>query len=510
MADTQSNNKRIAKNTVMLYVRMLLSIVVSLYTSRVVLQTLGVEDYGIYGLVGGIITMFSFLNSSMSGATSRFLTFEMGKEDEKRLRDTFSTALIVHIGIALLVLVLAETVGLWFLYNKLVIPEDRMTAAIIVYQCSIISMLFSVTQVPYNATIIAHEQMDVYAYVELLHVFLKLGIVYILLLGNYDKLIIYAILVLVVSVVIAMIYRVYCLKHYQESHFRWIWDKGILRPMLSFSGWDLLGHFGFAFRTQGTNMVINMFFGAAVNAAGGLAGTVQSILYGFSGNVITAIKPQIIKQYSIGNLSRMTELVYSGVKISLFLILVMSIPIITMADFVFTVWLKDVPQYCVSFCIILLVSNVISTISQIIYTGIQATGDLRLTSIIRNIIYVGTPFCIYLYLSSLSGSPNSAYIAIVLSQLFLAMSDIFILTNKINAIKRTSLFRIVLNSAICSAISLLCCYGTIDLIANSYIRFISVVLISVVSLSSTFALIVLTSTERHLIFSLLRKKFKHA
>lgn len=220
MTNTAENNKRIAKNTLLLYVRMLISILVSLYTSRVVLNTLGVEDYGIYNVVGGIIAMFTFLNASMSGATSRFLTYEIGHGDSQKLKDTFSSALIIHIGIAIVIFIIAETIGLWFLTNKLVIPEDRMFAAHIVYQFSILSMMINVTQVPYNAAIIAHEHMDVYAYVELLNVFLKLGIIYLLLISNIDKLILYGILVFIVSLLIAMIYRLYCIKKFNECNMR--------------------------------------------------------------------------------------------------------------------------------------------------------------------------------------------------------------------------------------------------------------------------------------------------
>ncbi len=294
MSDQSANNKRIAKNTLMLYIRMLLSMVVSLYTSRVVLEVLGVEDYGIYGVVGGVVAMFSFLNSSMAGATSRFLTFEMGRGDEQRLKDTFSSALIIHIGIALVVFILAETVGLWFLNNKLVIPDGRMHAAHWVYQLSILGMFVSVTQVPYNASIIAHEKMDVYAYIELLNVFLKLGIVYLLTIGNFDKLILYAILVLAVNVLVAVTYRFYCVRYYEESHFRCVLNREVLKPMLGFSIWEILGHFGFTFRTQGTNMVLNMFFGVIINSAVGIATTVQNVLSLFTNNVLVAIKPQII------------------------------------------------------------------------------------------------------------------------------------------------------------------------------------------------------------------------
>ena len=281
-------NQRIARNAVMLYIRMFLTMIVGLYTSRVVLNVLGVEDFGTYGVVGGIVAMMGFLNASMSGATSRFLTFELGRGDQKRLADTFSSALIAHMMIALFVLVVAETVGLWFLTHKLVIPAGRMPAAHWVYQMSILSAMISITQVPYNATIIAHEKMDVYAYVEILNVTLKLLIVYLLTIGNFDKLILYAALVLAVSIVIRMIYRVYCLRHFAESHFHWIWDKSILKPLLNFSGWDLYGNMAFTVRTHGANFILNSFYGVVLNAASGIAATVQGVVLGFSSNVVLA------------------------------------------------------------------------------------------------------------------------------------------------------------------------------------------------------------------------------
>ena len=256
-----SDNKTIARNSILLYLRMLLSIIVSIYTSRIVLQTLGVSDYGVYNVVGGVVAMLTFLNSAMAGATSRFFTFEMGKDDTKRLNNTFSSAMFIHIGLAAVVLIITETFGLWLLCNKLVIPEERMFAAHVVYQCSIIGMVITFTQVPYNAAIISHEKMDVYAYVELLHVFLKLGIVYLLLVGNFDKLVLYAILVLSVNVIVAMTYRIYCLKNFVETKVVFLWDKSILEPMLSFFGWNAFSGCGYSLRVYGSNIVLNTFFG---------------------------------------------------------------------------------------------------------------------------------------------------------------------------------------------------------------------------------------------------------
>lgn len=370
---------------------MLLSTVVSLYTSRVVLLTLGVEDYGIYGVVGGVVAMFSFLNSSMAGATSRFLTFEMGKGDKERLKDTFSSALIIHIGIALLVLILAETIGVWFLNNKLVIPEARMGAAHWVLQFSVLSMIVGFTQVPYNATIIAHEKMDVYAYVELIHVFLKLGIVYLLWIGNFDKLILYAFLVLVVNVIVAMIYRIYCLRHYEESKFKWIWNKEIMKPMFSFCAYDIFGNMCYTARIQGTNFLLNIFFGTIINAANGIATTIQGTLLSLSSSVTTAFKPQIIKNYASVDYNRFNYYINFGAKISSCLLLIITIPLLLNLDQVLLFWLGQIPEGVVVICRILLVANIFSINSQLIVIGIHASGKVK---------YLGL-YCGWLYLLSL-------------------------------------------------------------------------------------------------------------
>jgi O-antigen/teichoic acid export membrane protein len=476
-----------------------LSTVVSLYTSRVVLQTLGVEDYGIYGVVGGVVAMFSFLNSTMAGATSRFLTFEMGKGDKKRLRDTFSSALIIHIGIALLVFILAETVGLWFLNNKLVIPEGRMGAAHWVFQFSVLGMFVGFTQVPYNATIIAHEKMDIYAYIELLHVFLKLGIVYLLVIGNFDKLILYALLTLVVNVIIAMIYRVYCIRHYEESKFKWNWDKEIMKPMFRYSGWEILGHFGFTFRTQGINMVLNMFFGAAINAAANLATTVQNVLMMFTNNVTIAVKPQIIKRYASGQLNEMSNLIYTSIKLNLFIVLIVSIPVICCMDYILTLWLKNVPEYCAVLCKIMLYSNIISAISHIVYAGIQATGDLKITSILRNILYISTPIVTYIIFKFTEVPPTLAYIVILASQVLLAITDILILNYKIETTNLKYIFSILIKISFSVMVILFANHYIKNLVNNQLLELVTILFTTIVILLIEFYIIVLNKREKELI-----------
>ena len=439
MQDTTSNNKRIAKNTIMLYIRMFISMLVGLYTSRVVLATLGVEDYGIYGVVGGVIGMMGFLNASMSGATSRFLTFELGRGDKDRLAKTFSSALIVHIGIAIVVLILAETVGLWFLSNKLNIPAERMQAAHWVYQLSILSAMFGITQVPYNAAIIAHEKMDVYAYVEILNVSLKLLIVYLLCIGNFDKLILYASLMLAVSILIMMVYRIYAIRQFPEAHFHWIWDKTYLRPLLSFSGWDLYGNACVIARQQGTNFLINIFYGVVYNAASGIATTVQGTISGLAFNIILAFRPQIIKQYAKGNVEDMSKLVGNAVCFTTILFGCMSIPLILETHYIMKAWLGVIPEKSEIFCQILLIASFLGLLNNIWNTCIHATGKIKEISIFSGTFFLISLPIIYVVFQ-FKAPVESAYLVFILSIVFVNVSNLLIIKKKIPKLKLNFVF----------------------------------------------------------------------
>ena len=439
MQDTTSNNKRIANNTIMLYIRMFISMVVGLYTSRVVLATLGVEDYGIYGVVGGVVGMMGFLNASMSGATSRFLTFELGKGDKERLAKTFSSALIVHIGIAIVVLILAETVGLWFLSNKLNIPAERMQAAHWVYQLSILSAMFGITQVPYNAAIIAHEKMDVYAYVEILNVSLKLLIVYLLCIGNFDKLILYASLMLAVSILIMMVYRIYAIRQFPEAHFHWIWDKTYLRPLLSFSGWDLYGNACVIARQQGTNFLINIFYGVVYNAASGIATTVQGTISGLAFNIILAFRPQIIKQYAKGNVEDMSKLVGNAVCFTTILFGCMSIPLILETHYIMKAWLGVIPEKSEIFCQILLIASFLGLLNNIWNTCIHATGKIKEISIFSGTFFLISLPIIYVVFQ-FKAPVESAYLVFILSIVFVNVSNLLIIKKKIPKLKLNFVF----------------------------------------------------------------------
>lgn len=385
---SQNNNKRIAKNTALLYVRMAFSMIVSLYTSRVVLATLGVEDFGVYGVVGGIVTLFDFLNASMSGCTSRFLTFELGRGNFANLRDTFSTAMYVHIFIALLVLIIAEPVGLWFMHNKMQVPECRMDAAQVVFHLSVLSMMINVTQVPYNASIISHERMDIYAYVEIIKVLLKLLIVYLLQLSSYDKLITYAWLVFVVTASVAIFYRIYCTKHFEECHIRRVWRADIFKSMFVFSGWDLYGNMSVTMRTQGVNMLLNMFFGPLMNASASIAAQVQGSVMAFAQNVNTAVRPQIIKRYASGERESMVSLIRNAVRLNFLVLLLITVPLISELHFVLRLWLGQVPECAVVFCTLTLLFNFFANLSSILVIGVHATGKIFRPSFINGTLYL--------------------------------------------------------------------------------------------------------------------------
>ena len=479
MEREQSSNRRIAKNTLALYVRMFLTMVVGLYTSRVVLATLGVEDYGVYGVVGGITSMLGFLNASMSGATSRFLTFELGRGDKKRLENTFSSAMIVHMGIAAVVLVLAETVGLWFLCHKLVIPPERMTAAHWVYQLSILSSMLAITQVPYNATIIAHENMNVYAYVEILNSVLKLLIVYLLTIGDFDKLILYAVLMLAVSVTVMMTYRIYCVRPYSESHFHWVWDKTYLKPLLSFSGWDLYGNMSVTVRQQGINFLINMFFGVVFNAASSIATTVNGMVTGFAYNLIQAFRPAIIKEYAAGNIKEMEIMIGNAAKYTVLLFGCMLTPLIFELPFVMELWLGNVPEKAVDFCRLLLIASLFNLIINVIGIGIHATGNIKRISLVTgSLIFACVPFVYLLF--EFNFNIDWAYIILINNTIMVLITDTIILKIQISEINISKIYKDVLQSILIVSLATIVVWFINVNLPQSFIRMIIEIIINLV------------------------------
>lgn len=377
MATTSANNKRIAKNTLLLYVRTLFVMVVSLYTSRVVLNTLGVSDYGIYNVVGGVVTMFGFINSSMTSATQRYITFALGKGDMTQLQKVFCTALQIHVFISVLIIVLGETVGLWFMYTQMQIPESRMDAAFWVLQCSIISTAIMIISVPYNADIIAHEKMSAFAYISILEVVLKLAVVFLLLVFSYDKLILYAFLILMVQLLIRFCYSYYCNRHFEESKYHHVWDKTLFKEMTGFAGWSMFGNLSGVLFGQGLNMLLNVFFGPVVNAARAVSVQVQGAIQQFVGNFQMALNPQITKTYATGKMDDMHKLMYRSARFSFYLLFFLSLPVLFETEFILTVWLKNVPENATIFLRIMICISLIYTLSNPLMVANQATGKVK-------------------------------------------------------------------------------------------------------------------------------------
>lgn len=490
-----SNNRRIAKNAIALYVRMLLSTLITLYTSRVVLDMLGVEDFGIYALVGGVVAMLGFLNAAMSGATSRFLTFELAKGDSERLRDTFNSAMIIHIGIALLVFVVAETAGLWFVNTQLVIPEERLVAANWAYQFSVFAAMVGITQVPYNADIIANEKMDIYAYVEMLNVGLKLGVVYLLVIGVFDKLILYALLILCVSIIIAMIYRVYCLRHFQESRLRWVWDTTLLKPMLAFSGWDLYGNMSVTVRQQGLNVLLNLFFGPVVNAASSIATTVNGAVNGLATNIIVAFRPQIIKNYSCGQMDSFFSIMANAVIFSTSFLVAISIPLYLEMDMVLRLWLGQIPDYVIGFVRIILITNVFGVINSVVTVGIHSTGNIKNLSIVSGSLYLLTLPITYLLLK-LGCSANWAYMIYAIMMVLILVTNLSILKRLVKAFDLGAFLIVILRILIMILLGIAILYPTYSMLPQSFVRLLIMCATSVVTIAILMYLIVMGREQR--------------
>lgn len=426
-----ANNRRIAKNTMFLYFRMMLIMGVSLYTSRIILKALGIEDFGIYNVVGGIVTMFSFINGSLGGATSRYITFELGKKNYERLNKVFNVAFLIHIAIGILIIILAETVGLWFLYEKMSIPANRINAAFWVYQISILTCFFSITQVPYNATIIAHENMKIYALVGIVEVTCKLLIVYLLYLSPLDKLIFYAIMLCLLQVSIMAFYRFYCIRKYKESAFRVYNDKGLYREMFSYAGADLIGNISVLAQGQGLNLLLNVFFGPVVNAARGIAYQVQGAVTQFSTNFMIAVKPQIIKSYAEGNIDEMMTLVKNSSCFSFYLMWIISLPIMLETNYILSLWLGKYPDNTVTFLKLVLLLCLIQTLKTPRTTVFHATGHLKLTNmVVGSILCAAFPLA-YVFLK-FGMAPESVFWAANISMAVSEIASVIILRRYIN------------------------------------------------------------------------------
>lgn len=377
MQNQSANNKRIAKNTLLLYVRMLFTMGVSLFTSRVILQALGVEDYGIYSVVGGFVSMFALISNSLSAAISRFITFELGKGESSIIKDVFSTAVIIQLVLALLICILLESVGVWFLNTQMTIPTERLYAANWVLQFSIITFAFNLISVPYNAAIIAHEHMGTFAFIGLFEAISKLIIVYLLYISPIDNLIFYSFLICLLSVIVRFLYQIYCRKHFVECKLYFCYDKSLIKEIFGFAGWNFIGASSGVLRDQGVNILLNIFCGPLVNAARGIAMQVSSAVQQFSLSFTTALNPQITKSFAANDRDYCFKLVFQGAKLTYILMLLISLPIILETPIILKIWLGVVPDFAVIFVQLVLMYGLSESISYTMVTLMLATGNIR-------------------------------------------------------------------------------------------------------------------------------------
>lgn len=504
MTDTAANNKRIAKNTLMLYFRMLFTMAVSLFTSRVVLNTLGVEDYGIYNVVGGVVSMFSIISGSLSAAISRFITVELAKGDSDKLRKTFSASVTIQLILSLIIIVLIESVGVWFLNAEMVIPAERLDAANWVLQFSIVTFAINLISVPYNATIIAHERMSAFAYISILEVVCKLVIVYLLKVSPIDRLVFYAILMCAVSVLIRFVYGYYCKKHFTECKFSFHFDKDLLKRMFGFAGWNFIGASSAVLRDQGGNIIINLFGGPAVNAARGIAMQVNHAIVGFSNNFMTALNPQITKSYATGEHDYMMKLIFRGARFSFYLLLFLSLPVIVSARYILSLWLGIVPEHSVLFVQLALIFAMSESVSSPLVTAMLATGKIRNYQIVVGGLQMLNLPISYVLLRIGCIPETVMIVAIGLSQCCLA-ARLVMLRTMIGLSARKYLREVYLNVIVVTISAAVLPVLASAVLQESFLDFVMVTLLSLMTASISILFIGFNKNEREFAIS----KFKY-
>lgn len=493
--DTKSSNKRIAKNTMFLYMRMFVSIIVNLYTVRVLWQVLGIDDYGIYNVVGGIVLMFAFLNNAMIASSQRFISFELGKGNKERLIKTFSISITVHLILALCVLILAETIGVWFLNEKLNIPSTRMAAANWVYQCSVISFLLNVISVPYNACIVAHEHMKVYGYFGIIDIIIKLFLVLLTAVIPFDHLITYAILILLLSASMRFAYSIYCKTHFEECRFHRSKDKRLMKDMFSFAGWSFIGNMGFSVRDQGINIILNLFFNVAVNAAKGIATQVGTVINGFATNFTMALNPQITKRYASGDIDGMLQLLYNGCKFSLILMSIVVIPLIMSAKTILSFWLGDVAPYTVGFLQLALIISIIDCVVSPITTSLQATGRIKKFQIIISIIMLANLPISWIWLK-LDANPYIVMVVSIATSIIALISRLVLLHELINFSYRCFFYKVYSRTIPYLFISSIWAWILFPIFDSNFIGIILYIIFSLIGIGIALYLIALNKSKK--------------
>lgn len=494
MAEPISNNKRIAKNTALLYFRQILIMLVSLYTVRVVLKVLGVEDYGIYNVVGGIVTMFSFLSGTMASASQRYFAYDLGRKDYDSLNKTFSLTFLSYIGIAAFIFLICEIGGVWFVNNKMTIPPDRLSAAIWTLQAALLSFILTIMNLPYMAVLIAREKMDAYAYISILEAGLKLLIVLALQWIDFDKLKIYAILTVCSTALITLTYRVYCKRYFKESHFKYYWDWARLKDILSYAGWNMIGSIAGIFRNQGVNILLNIFFNPVINAARGVAFQVQGAVNSLVTNLYTSSRPQITKYYAENKIEEMWQLVFSTAKVAFYFLMLISILLSVHVEFILGIWIGDYPEYLPLFLRLTLLTFLIETSCNQLISVLQASKKIKRLQLSSSIIQLLNLPVAYLFLK-LGYPPQAPFIiSAVLSIVYVASVVIIVKLEMGLSIRRYT--NIILRMVLSTIVVYLIVDEISSLLPHGFIQFsVSILTLGIVGLS-TIWLIGLESNEK--------------
>lgn len=506
MSNHNSNNKRIAKNTVLLYIRSFIVMIVALYTSRVILKALGVEDYGLFNVIGGVVGLFAFLRSSMTKSTQRFLNFEMAKPDG-RLKETFSVSLAIHVIIAMIAIVLAETIGLWFLNTYIQIPEGREFAANMVYQATVVSLVFTILSVPYSASIIAHEEMGYFAIVSVIDSFLKLAICYLILIGDSDRLIFYGWLMMGVNFLNFILYAIYCLIRCPETSVRLLFDKQLLKEMFGYTTWTVVGQVAIIGTNQGNNILMNMFHSVTANAALGVANQVNHAVVSLTSSFQTAFNPQITKSYASKDFDYLKFLVFTTSKASFLLLTFVSIPIAFNIDVILDVWLDVVPQYSASFVILILCNTILNAMSAPFNFTVLSSGKIKFFQVVTSIVFLSDLMFVFV-LFSMGFPPETALAVKVSIMVVILFVRLFFANKEVQCINMKSyLMEVALPLLVCSSATIL-----IGLLLFHFVDGMMVRMVATIFLMTTTLIVFffwgLSEKERAMVQKLIAKKRK--
>lgn len=501
MADT----RRIAKNTFLLYIRMAVMLFISLFTSRIILSTLGIDDYGIYNAVGGFVGLFSLMSGALTNAVSRYITFALGKNDIVQMKKVFSTSVNVMLLLSTIVIIVGEILGIWFLTTHLNIPEDRLYATHWVFQCSLATFVINLLSVPYNSTIIAHEKMGAFAYISILQAVFQLIIVYLLYISFFDKLITYSILLLIVGIIIRIIYATYCKRHFEEATYHKIYDKHLIKDMTCFAGWNFLAQGASVLNNQGISILLNVFFGVTVNAARGVAQTIADKATIFASNFIVAINPQITKSYASGDYSAMHELIFKGARYSFYLMLILVLPLCLEIETILNIWLEEVPEHTIVFARWTMCTMLIGTLSSQLIVGLHATGRLKnYMIVVGGIELLCMPLTFLAF--KLGASLYYAYYIYFIVYTILLFVRLYMIKDLIYLSGKLFIRKVILNVLQVTLLSLPAPLSIVYIQTASFIRLIEVCILSFLSILIVVLFVGMEKQERTSIISIIKQK----